>query len=401
MPTRQGATVTFGALVALIVGRVFGILELFVIGAAMLVAVVVAVLSVHLLRPRVRFQRWVHPSMLTVGGAGRTDLLISNPSSLPSPSVSLSEPVGTKTTAEIEIGSIRARGEVTAGYRIPADRRGVLTIGPTTMRRGDVLGLAASRRQVIPAEEITVAPATIELAMPSLGSGVLGRHLLSLAQRLGPGEFHSLRDYVDGDEPRSIHWKASARSETLKVRQYESEGVRRCVVVLDTDHTVFDTSDGTNDEPGGETDDALAFERAVSVAASIVTSAARSGLTTRFVAAGVDLRGPHVATDTLTALAPIQVGSSVTEIERDPGEGLGLVFLVTADPSAPVWQRFGRPADPTLTGVGVFARGGGRGPLQVDASTIDSFRIGWGRLTGARAATTTTPEAHRVEVVRR
>ena len=33
--------------------------------------------------------------------------------------------------------------------------------------------------------------------MPSLGSGVLGRHLLALSQRIGPGEFHSLRNYVD------------------------------------------------------------------------------------------------------------------------------------------------------------------------------------------------------------
>ena len=69
--------------------------------------------------------------------------------------------------------------------------------------------------------------------MPSLGQGVLGRHLLALAQRLGPGEFHSLRDYVDGDEPRTIHWRASARSETLKVRQHSVEGLRRCIVVLD------------------------------------------------------------------------------------------------------------------------------------------------------------------------
>ena len=42
---------------------------------------------------------------------------------------------------------------------------------------------------------------SFELPMPSLGSGVLGRHLLALSQRIGPGEFHSLRNYVTGDEP--------------------------------------------------------------------------------------------------------------------------------------------------------------------------------------------------------
>ena len=61
-----------------------------------------------------------------------------------------------------------------------------------------------------------MSPRAHLLDMPLLGQGVLGRHLLALAQRLGPGDFHSLRDYVDGDEPRTIHWRASARSENLR-----------------------------------------------------------------------------------------------------------------------------------------------------------------------------------------
>ncbi len=50
--------------------------------------------------------------------------------------------------------------------------------------------------------------------MPELGDGILGRHLLAQSVRLGPGEFHSLREYVPGDEPRTIHWRASARPTT-------------------------------------------------------------------------------------------------------------------------------------------------------------------------------------------
>ena len=119
---------------------------------------------------------------------------------------------------------------MSAGYRIPTDRRGVLTIGPLTAVRHDVLGLARSVIEVAGTEEVLVAPRAHLLDMPALGHGVLGRHLLALAQRLGPGDFHSLRDYVDGDEPRTIHWRASARSEELKVRQDTVEGLRRCVV---------------------------------------------------------------------------------------------------------------------------------------------------------------------------
>ena len=68
-----------------------------------------------------------------------------------------------------------------------------------------------------------------------------------------------------------------------------------------------------------------AFERAVTIAASIVHSADRAGLTTRFVTSdGVDIRGPDVAAQTLHLLARIAINTEPTvPVERDPGEGLG------------------------------------------------------------------------------
>ncbi len=214
-------------------------------------------------------------------------------------------------------------------------------VGPTILRRRDLLGLAADTRIAAGATEITVAPQTFELPMPSLGSGVLGRHLLALSQRIGPGEFHSLRDYVDGDDLRSVHWKASARSEELKVRQHEAQGVRRCIIVLDRDGDAY---------PAPVTlAEADVFERAIVAAGSLVLSADRVGLTTRFVTGGVDLRGPDVGAHALQVLSPIQLGPSLGELERDPGEGLGLVIVVTSSPAADAWRRTERIADPTLT----------------------------------------------------
>ena len=48
MPTRQGWTTLIGAVAAAVVGRVFGIEELFVIAAAMAAAVITAVAVVRL-----------------------------------------------------------------------------------------------------------------------------------------------------------------------------------------------------------------------------------------------------------------------------------------------------------------------------------------------------------------
>lgn len=379
MPTRQGWTIAVAAVVAATVGRVFGIVELFVIAAGLAGAVVVAVATVQLHRPRLSVTRWAHPAVLTVGDTGRVDLLVHNDGSWRSPPVELTEPVGTASSARMSIAPLRAGDEVTAGYRVPAVRRGVLRVGPALLERRDLLGLAT--RPVIAAgwTDLVVAPRTFELPMPTLGRGALGRRLLALAQRMGPGEFHSLRDYVAGDEPRSIHWRASARSEELKVRQHETQGVRRCIVVLDRDGDAY---------PAPLTDaDADVFERAVTAAASLVISAERAGLTTRFVTGGgVDLRGPEVAAHALRVLAPIEVGPSLGELERDPGEGLGLMIVVTSSPAADAWRRTDRVGDPMLTRVGVFTTVPAPGPLAIDASSLATFREQWLRLAGASTA---------------
>lgn len=395
MPTRHGWTVLAGALAALVIGRVFAIVELFVIGIGLAAAVGAAVVSVRVREPRLSITRWIHPSVLSVGDTGRVDLLVHNEHRSRSPRVDVSEPVGPVNSARIVVAPLAPGDQVTAGYRVPASRRGVLTIGPLEVEWSDQFGLASAYTLAVAEAEIMVAPRTVDLAMPAIGQGVLGRHLLAMARRLGPGEFHSLRDYAPGDEPRSIHWRASARSEELKVRQHTSEGVRRCIVVLDRDARA---------QPP---DDPDAFERAVVAAASLVQAGDRGGLTTRFVTSvGVDLRGPEVATQTLRVLAPIMPGEPLGEIGRDPGEGLGLVIVVTASPDSEAWRRTEQLVDPTITRVGVFTNGRGSGArLHADASSIESFARTWHVLAGggafepARDARSTTEASVRAAAV--
>lgn len=370
MPTRHGWMLAVAGVATLAIGRVFGIIELYVVATALLGAVVVAVLIVQLRRPRFAILRWAHPSTLTVGQTGRVDLLVQNRRRSRSPAVDITEPVGTASTARMSVVPLRGEAQVTASYRVPTSQRGVISLGPTMIDRSDVLGLASTTSVVTGTTDVIVAPQAYEVAMPALGTGVLGRHLLALSQRIGPGEFHSLRDYVTGDEPRKIHWRASARSDELKVRQHEAQGVRRCIVILDRDRVSY---------PDGD-----AFERAIVAAASVVTSAERSGLTTRFVTGGLDLRGPEVAAHTLHALAQIEIGGPIGEIERDPAEGLGLVVVVTGSPQGSGWAATDRVSDPTLTRIGVFASDGGSARRAVDASTLPMFRQSWAELTGSR-----------------
>ena len=72
-------------------------------------------------------------------------------------------------------------------------------------------------------------------------------------------DLRALRPYVPGDELRHLHWKATARTGQLIVREYVDPAQPWCVVVLDTRRDVLDAD---------------AFEAAVEIVASVLWAAA-------------------------------------------------------------------------------------------------------------------------------
>jgi hypothetical protein len=169
-------------------------------------------------------------------------------------------------------------------------------------------------------EEILIIPEYVALPFPSKGaSGRLGQHLRMKAYGQTGTEFHSLREYVSGDDLRRINWKASARSTNLMVRETALEGIRRCTIVFDTCAEQYDVD---------------TFEVAVSIAASLTTSAAAAGVATRLLTPEADLRGPDVAYSALRWLAttqPTRQAIDAATISSGPADGLGLLVVVAAD----------------------------------------------------------------------
>jgi len=361
-------------IVSIVAARVFGILELFIIGAGFLSAAGVSLAIVWLRRPRLRAGRWIHPAVLVAGDVGRVDLRIEHLGSVRSSEFTLSEdvrrPRSAFYSARLPVGPMASGGFTSTGYQLMASGRGIVRLGPLVVENRDPLGMARARTQLLDVDEVFVAPRSYLLDMPQLGQGVLGAQLLAMARRLGPGDFHGLREYVDGDEPRSIHWKASARSEVLLVKEHTTEGLRRCTIVLDSGAETYHDEDG--------------FERAVTAAASLVHSADRAGLSTRFVTAGgIDLRGPDVAANTLRMLAGIDPSTgSFGSIDHDPGEGLGLLIVISATRSSPSVRIAHSILDPTQTAVSVVTDDVARSPLDVPARTEREFISSWQVLTG-------------------
>lgn len=119
------------------------------------------------------------------------------------------------------------------------ERRGELHSESITVRSFGPLGLAARQRTL-------KNPAVLRVLPPFHAK----RHLPSKLRRLreldgnasvqlrGAGtEFDSLRDYVRGDDVRSIDWRATARRRDTVVRTWRPERDRRVVLLLDTSRT--------------------------------------------------------------------------------------------------------------------------------------------------------------------
>jgi uncharacterized protein (DUF58 family) len=118
-------------------------------------------------------------------------------------------------------------------------RRGDKAAGTVTVRSVGPLGLAARQAS----RNVTW---TIRVLPPFLSRKHLPEKLASLRQLDGQhrsltrgqgSEFDSLREYVIGDDVRSIDWRSSARRSDVVVRTWRPERDRRIVLVLDTGRT--------------------------------------------------------------------------------------------------------------------------------------------------------------------
>jgi uncharacterized protein (DUF58 family) len=377
--TRQGVSVCVAGVAALVVGRVFGIVELYVIGAACFAAVAVAVAAVWTRRPRIEASRWIHPSLLVAGDTGRVDIAIEHTGRVSSAPFVLEEAVQRTNTedhvARLPMSALRAGSSSTSGYRVPTAARGVIQLGPLRAVTTDVLGLARSSKPVVGIDEIVVAPRTEVLDMPELGRGAVGEALLASSRRLGPGDFHGLREYATGDEPRSIHWRASARTDELMVREHTVEGLHQCTVVFDPS---LEAHGGTAN-----------FERGVTAAASLVHSAARAGLNTRFITGGgIDLRGPEVVANTLRVLARIEAGgpTALPPMDADMVDGLVLLVVITGTRHASAWQLAQAISNPTITRLIVTTNDAAPTRLAVAARSEDEFVGAWQAVVGRSTA---------------
>lgn len=257
--TGLGATAIVMVVVCAVVGMLTGWAEFMVVAVAVLALLLVA--SLFLIgRSSYSVQVDLHSARVIAGVRATGALVIRNTGSRRLLASRMELPVGT-SAASFRVPSLAGGQEHEELFVIPTSRRAVIQVGPALSVRGDAIGLLRRQVRWTVADQLFVHPRTVRLLGAATGSvkDLEGRPTSDLSSN--DVSFHALRQYVPGDDRRYVHWKTSARTGTLMVRQFEETRRTHLAVALSIDPTEY----GTVEE----------FELAVGAAASLGAQALR------------------------------------------------------------------------------------------------------------------------------
>jgi len=298
--TRRGWSLT-GAAFGLVIGSyLLGTSEMLVVGIAALVLVAAAAGWLRFQVPlSIAVSRRVHPDRLHVGSEGRIDLLVENLGTRATPLLAATDWFDEgRRAARFLVPPLAAGATARAAYRIPTRRRGRYRVGPLAVAVTDPFGVARRSEPSTGEAELIVRPRVHDIVAPvAVGSRISAEHEASAARAvvsdLGD-EFVTLREYELGDDLRRVHWRSTARTGELMIRQDEARWRSHAAVVLDV-------------QPGAH--DAASFEVAVEAAASVTARLARLRRKVEVVTSAGEVLGTggdrrHDVIDVLATVGP-------------------------------------------------------------------------------------------------
>jgi uncharacterized protein (DUF58 family) len=138
----------------------------------------------------------------------------------------------------VTVLSLRWYERVTRRYRVTGLQRGAWSFGPLSMRSGDIFGFNIQRLTRDEAETVLVYPRIV----PVTALGLPARHPLGdlrSPRRVieDPLRLMGVREYTQGDNFRHLHWKATARRQSLQTKVFEPSASRPVVLFLNVNTT--------------------------------------------------------------------------------------------------------------------------------------------------------------------
>lgn len=209
-------------------------------------------------------------------------------------------PLGLRAAAfERQVIALAPHGRWEMTYTLNCYRRGRYTIGPTTLRTGDPLGIARQELRWREPHDLIVYPRVVPLERLGLPT----RSPLATLPASTPlfedsSRIVSVRAYQRGDSLRRVHWPATARTGQLVVKQFQQAIARETAICLDLHEDGYATRFRYD-----------AIELAIVVAASlanhaIVRESSPIGLVTQRAEPAVRQGATTVAASRPTALPP-------------------------------------------------------------------------------------------------
>jgi uncharacterized protein (DUF58 family) len=267
------------AAASLVVSAVLGWQEFFFLGVALIAAVLVAG-AFAFGHSTYHVEIELTPRRVVAGERALGKMVVTNNGPKRLLPTRMELPVGAGL-AEFGIPTLMPNAEQEELFAVPTERRAVIIAGPAVSVRGDQLGLIRRTVRWTPPLELFVHPVTTRLAPSQAG---LVRDLEGqVSKKITDSDisFHALRAYVPGDDRRYVHWRTSARTGVLMVRQFEETRRSQLTMIHSTNSSYYADQDE--------------FELAVSVTASIAAQVIRDGTEMDVVTEKLGLRTHSVA----------------------------------------------------------------------------------------------------------
>lgn len=336
MLTVRGAVLLTAAGLLWLVGRLLGVDELHVAGVAAAALVALAWLAVRLPGDRIAVRRRLGASHLAFDAEADVAVDVRNDSRWAAPGLVVEDAVPdalAASSSRFVVDGLKRGRTARLRYRIRGTQRGRFVLGPARLRLTDPFDVARRTRRTQRVDELVVYP-RIEV-LPEVGAAQLpqGRSDGDQHRMLNLGdEFHTMREYVQGDDLRRVHWPSTARQQKLMVRQHEMPWRAETTILLDT-------RGGVHTGAGA----ASTFEATVSAAASSASHFAHRRHLLR-LAIESDRRAPEVVSrqdllDRLAVVGPSTVpnlGGVAEHLRAGGGHGLLVACVVPPPGGDPV-----------------------------------------------------------------
>lgn len=303
--TTFGWSVLSIGVAALLLGRHFVWTELHVLGVIG-VGVVLLSLLASMGRSGYDIELQLERTRVSVGEDALGEVIITNPTKRPLPTTTIELPVGAGA-ASFTTGRIPVAGEHRESFSIAAARRGVVTVGPATSVRGDALGLIRRTYTWSQETELFIHPRTTTISLAAIGfiRDIEGASTQDLSS--SDVSFHALRDYTPGDDRRNVHWRTTARTGKLMVRQFEETRRAHLLIIVDVDQDAW----GSEEE----------FECGISAVASLARAAMSEAKEVSILtqAGGLPTSSLTHTLDSLAGISPLLAADRLPELTRKAG----------------------------------------------------------------------------------